>query len=85
MKEKIKTYALLACSIEEATRPTMADCDYEIMTTTDSNEILTYIEVAGISKEDHCIEIYWADEDGEFVEGSDYDNIDNFEKRMKEA
>lgn len=54
------------------------DYDY-ILKTTDIDEAIKYLGDKDISE--YTVEEYEADEDGEFVSGSDFDSAENFLKR----
>ena len=54
------------------------DYDY-VLTTTDIDEAIAFLSDKDISE--YTVEEYEADEDGEFISGSDFDPADNFLKR----
>lgn len=72
-------YAIINLPIEEAG---VDAPDYETYTTDSPVDLIAVFEAAGHDPADHCIEIYTVDEDGEFVDGSDYDTFENFKKKF---
>lgn len=72
-------YAIINLPIEKAG---VDAPDYETYITDSPIDLIAVFEKAGYDPTDHCIEIYTADEEGEFVEGSDYDTFENFKKRF---
>lgn len=71
-------YAIINLPIEKAG---VEAPDHETYITDSPIDLIAVFEKAGHDPAEHCIEIYTADEEGEFVEGSDYDTFDNFKKR----
>lgn len=67
------------------------NCDYEwgewedsahhIFEASTPEEIMAELIRIGATDEGYSVEEYEADEDGEFLEGSDYDSVSNFIKR----
>jgi ketosteroid isomerase-like protein len=79
MKMKIKEYAILNANIEKATGSEV------IFESQNKDEIVRYLEDTERDKDDEytTIEVYYVDEDGDFVEGSDYDTPSNFIKNIE--
>ena len=81
--EMITWYNLIPMNIDDVAKGLDdsydgATFDYTVeMTTSDKKELIDKIENIA-NKDDYSIEIFRGDEDGEFIEGSDYDTIDNF-------
>lgn len=57
------------------------DIDHHIFEADDMETITTELIRIGAGDDTHAVEEYEADEDGEFLEGSDYDTPSNFRKR----
>lgn len=76
---KIKEYAILNANIEKATGSEV------VFESQNKDEIVRYLEDTGRDKDDESttIEVYYVDEDGDFVEGSDYDTPSNFIKDIE--
>lgn len=73
----ITEYAIINAPIEIATENNH-DVRFESQ---DLDEILFQLTEMGGDDSDTSIEIYAVDEDGEFVDGSDFDTVSNFLKR----
>lgn len=71
-----KEYAILRGKIKD-----VLDGDYEVVF---KNQYPEYIlsELIMLDDDDYTVEEYTVDDDGEFLEGSDYDTVDNFKKRF---
>jgi ketosteroid isomerase-like protein len=76
---KIKEYAILNANIEKAMGGEV------VFTSKNKNEIADYLKETGRDTDDEgtTIEDYYVDEDGDFVEGSDYDTPSNFIKNIE--
>lgn len=76
---KIKEYAILNANIEKAMGGEV------VFTSKNKNEIADYLKETGRDTDDEwtTIEVYYVDEDGDFVEGSDYDTPSNFIKNIE--
>lgn len=71
-----KEYAILRGKIKD-----ILDGDYEVVF---KNQYPEYIlaELVMLDDDDYTVEEYTVDDDGEFLEGSDYDTVENFKKRF---
>lgn len=71
-----KEYAILKGKIKD-----VLDGDYDVVF---KNQYPEYIlsELIMLDDDDYTVEEYTVDDDGEFVEGSDYDTVENFKKRF---
>ena len=71
-----KEYAILRGKIKD-----VLDGDYDVVF---KNKYPEYIlsELIMLDDDNYTIEEYMVDDDGEFVEGSDYDTVENFKKRF---
>jgi hypothetical protein len=76
---KIKEYAILNANIEKATGSEV------VFESQNKDEIVRYLEETDTDKDNEhtTIEVYYVDEDGDFVEGSDYDTPSNFIKNIE--
>ena len=76
---KIKEYAILNQNIDKA------DGSAVVFESQDKNEIVRHLEETNRDNDDDhtTIEVYYVDEDGDFVEGSDYDIPSNFIKNIE--
>lgn len=82
--KKIKQFALILSPIDNVIE-NVTDCDLITYITNDIKDIISLIKVRMEYEEDfaknYCIEEYYVNENDDFVEGSDYDSIENFLKR----
>ena len=71
-----KEYAILRGKIKD-----VLDGDYDVVF---KNQYPEYIlsELIMLDDDGYTVEEYMVDDDGEFVEGSDYDTVENFKKRF---
>lgn len=73
-------YALYEMSLEELDHCVQNGEDYgcPVLVTADPREIT--VQVGGCESDDnhYCVEIYEADDNGEFVSGSDFDSATHF-------
>jgi len=59
--------------------------DHRIFTTSDPEAIYAELVRIGATDDQNSVEEYTVDDDGEFLEGSDYDSPSNFRKRTAAA
>lgn len=71
-----KEYAILRGKIKD-----VLDGDYDVVF---KNQYPEYVlaELVMLDDDGYTVEEYTVDDDGEFVEGSDYDTVENFKKRF---
>lgn len=71
-----KEYAILKGKIKE-----VLDGDYEVVF---KNQYPEYVlaELIQLDDDSYTVEEYMVDDDGEFVEGSDYDTVESFKSRF---
>lgn len=71
-----KEYAILKGKIKD-----VLDGDYDVVF---KNQYPEYIlsELIMLDDDNYTVEEYMVDDDGEFLEGSDYDTVENFKKRF---
>ena len=71
-----KEYAILKGKIND-----VLDGDYDVVF---KNQYPEYIlaELIVLDDDNYTVEEYTVDDDGEFLEGSDYDTVENFQKRF---
>lgn len=71
-----KEYAILKGKIKD-----VLNGDYDVVF---KNQYPEYIlsELIMLDDDDYTVEEYMVDDNGEFVEGSDYDTVENFKKRF---
>ena len=74
---KIKEYAVLNANIN------MADGSEVMFESKDKNEIVDYLKNINADDETKTVEIYYVDENDDFVEGIDYDLPSNFIKNIE--
>lgn len=74
-------YRVMQGSIEELTT-TDWDFPVEIFEDRDPAEVAGFILRSGLTDDRAAVEIYEADEDGEFTDGSDFDTLSNFCERF---
>jgi DNA-binding transcriptional regulator YiaG len=74
----INRYAILNCNCGKAPEEDVYAHIFEAST---PEEIVAELIRIGATDEGYSVEEYEADEDGEFLEGSDYDSVSNFIKR----
>ena len=79
----MKKYGIIAMNFNdfikenEKSEKESYDFSYDwVLDTTDASEVKRYLE--GKDLDSYCIEEYNADEDGEFINGSNYDSPENF-------
>ena len=73
-------YRIMEGSIEELTTARW-DFPVEIFEDRDPAEVVGFIQRSGLADDRYSVEIYEADEDGDFVQGSDFDTPSNFCER----
>lgn len=74
-------YRVMEGSIEELTT-TDWDFPVEIFEDRDPAEVVGFIQRSGLTDGRAAVEIYEADEDGEFTDGSDFDTLSGFCERF---
>ena len=79
MRKTFKEYSIINHPINEA--PYHVD-DY-LFASQDKNEIVKKLKECNCTDEDSTVEIYEVDEDGDFVQGSDFDEPSNFIKNIE--
>lgn len=84
-KGRFKTYSIIKISIEELNKEfakPVANIDYDrVFDSTSIGAIIRKLDELKAKDTEYSIEEFIADEDGELVEGSDYDTPSNFRKR----
>lgn len=79
---RFKTYSIIDMGVEELNFD-LVDLDYkQIFTSQSIGAILDKLDALNADDDHFSIEEYTAAEDGDFIEGSDYDTPSNFKKRL---
>lgn len=79
---RFRTYSIIDMGIDELNFD-LVDLDYkQIFTSQSAGAILDKLEELNADDDHFSIEEYTAAEDGDFIEGSDYDTPSNFRKRL---
>ena len=79
---RFRTYSIIDMGIEKLNFD-LVDLDYkQIFTSQSTGAILDKLEELNADDDHFSIEEYTAAEDGDFIEGSDYDTPSNFRKRL---
>lgn len=79
---RFRTYSIIDMGVEELNFD-LVDLDYkQIFTSQSAGAILDKLEELNADDDHFSIEEYTAAEDGDFIEGSDYDTPSNFRKRL---
>ena len=80
-----KIYAIIKISIEELNKEyakKVVDLNYEtVFKSTDAAEIIRKLDELKATDSEYSVEEYTENEDGDYVEGGDYDTPSNFRKR----
>lgn len=84
-EERMKKYGVVEMNLSEflaeneKSERESYDFSYDwVLNTSDISEIKAFLEGKDLNQ--YCIEEYNADEDGEFMDGSNYDSAENFMK-----
>ena len=80
MKKTVE-YAIINHDIDNA----MMHNEDVLFTAQEPSEIISKLRDCGCTDDNSTVEIYYVDEDGDFLEGSDYDTPSNFIKRFSES
>jgi hypothetical protein len=79
---RFRTYAIIDMGVKDLNFD-VVDLDYkQVFTSQSIGAILDKLEELNADDDHFSIEEYTATEDGDFIEGSDYDTPSNFKKRM---
>ena len=82
----MKGYSVIHRNIDElmAEMETATTVTYDVdLDTTDASAVKGYLQ--GKDLNEYCVEIYNATNEGEFIDGSDYDSAENFLKNDHES
>lgn len=74
-------YRIMEGTIEELTT-TEWDFPVEIFKDKDPAEVVAFIQKTGLTDDQAAVEIYEADDNGDFMQGSDFDSLTNFCERF---
>lgn len=76
---KYRTYGILRENAYKADK--LDEIEY-IFQSRDKNAVADFLRENNADDESFCIEIFYTDDEGDFIEGSDYDTPSNFIKNL---